>query len=98
MVTKEKIQKKIEEHGEKLKQINEQARSLQARGARIQQSLIQASDEAKIIQGALRELQDLLRELNEDKTGSENETDSPPEDETASPPVDDPESGDNAQS
>jgi len=87
MVTKETIEKKVKEHGERLKQITEQARNLRTQDVRIQQGLVQLSDESKVIQGAIKELQDLLKELNE----------SPPENEEVLPPVDDPESGDNAQ-
>lgn len=89
MVTKETIEKKIEEHGAKLKQINERVRSLQAQDRRIQQTLIQLSDESKVVGGAIMELQDLLKELNND---------SAPKDEKILPPMDDTKSSGDAQS
>lgn len=74
---KKKIEEKIKEQGESLRRIGERVRKLQGEGKRIQNQLVQAIDEGKIVQGGIRALQELL---NDEGTGTTQETLSPEDD------------------
>ena len=81
-----KIEEKIKEQGESLRRVGERVRRLQEEGRRINNQLLQAVDEGKIVQGGIRALQELL---NDQSTDTNQET---------LLPENDTEPGDNAQS
>lgn len=73
-LTEERIKEKIKTHGENLQQLDTQRKQLLDQRQRIDNQLVGILDQAKSFGGAIRELQDLEKELQEADEKSSDKT------------------------